>query len=429
MRITSVAQFLETRLRLDATMIDDLVVDVDAVPILRSGLVSGVIRHDCRFLAEVAGWKLLPTGHVDAARAWVKAGGQLDCVEVRNALLGHIIAASQLATVSYSDRAIILMIYRASGRSLDSEEVAALQTAPSDAPDPAGLAAIERLRADPQAQYWTFNDHLPIEPAPLDQHPALDTFLSSGDLPSCLRQLEAAIERADALEAVGTPYQRWDELAEVMWFLTADEAAAEKLLQRICFADAGEHWVKLFGQRGAARVQREKAEVLAVIEAAFNGIDFPGPEHMSLYQAEAEDTYDSCDQSRDHKGRWQDLPRTHILECQWALSYLGKPSLPYYLPAIMSFVVREYDLDADDHKSRWIFHSLECHLRFDETRAEQSIWFKERHSWLTPTQLRAIARFAEYYRCSDADRKRWHMIAEHGMWPHIEEATPHPQVE
>jgi hypothetical protein len=124
--------------------------------------------------------------------------------------------------------------------------------------------------------------------------------------------------------------------------------------------------VKLFGQRGAARVQREKAEVLAVIEAAFNGIDFPGPEHMSLYQAEAEDTYDSCDQSRDHKGRWQDLPRTHILECQWALSYLGKPSLPYYLPAIMSFVVREYDLDADDHKSRWIFHSMECHLRFDK---------------------------------------------------------------
>jgi hypothetical protein len=89
---------------------------------------------------------------------------------------------------------------------LDSDEVAALQTTPCEPPDPAGHAMIRRLRSDPQVQYWPLNADRPIEPVPLDQHPTLDTFLHSGDLPSCLRQLETAIERADALEAVGTPY-------------------------------------------------------------------------------------------------------------------------------------------------------------------------------------------------------------------------------
>ena len=70
-----------------------------------------------------------------------------------------------------------------------------------------------------------------------------------------------------------------------------------------------------------------------------------------------------CDQSRDHTGRWQDLPRQHVLDCQWALPHLGAESLPYYLPALMSFVVREHDQDRGQHGAGWIFDSVEYHLR------------------------------------------------------------------
>ena len=262
--------------------------------------------------------------------------------------------------------------------------------------------------------------------AELDEEPELYTLVARGDLPGCLRQLERAIARAaegDARRAEageGPPrFSEWPRLAAVSRGLIGDDAAAMALLERARFCDVREDWVEIFGAAGQARVQREKDAVLAVIDAAFDGVPFPGPRHRSLYQAQAADDYAGCDQARDHKGRWQELPREQMLDCQWALPHLGEHSLPYYLPAIMSLAVREHDVKRADQGARWIFESIEYHLQFSlepgQERLRRSA--EERHRRLTPAQLGAIARFADYYRCDDDDRRRWHELAAGGPWP------------
>ena len=90
------------------------------------------------------------------------------------------------------------------------------------------------------------------------------------------------------------------------------------------------------------------------IEQAFEGVPVPDEAHRTLYQAEAWDNYEHCDRSRDHLGRWQDLPEQHLLDCEWSLSYLDEQGIAYYLPAIMCFALR-YRFETPD---AWLSESL-----------------------------------------------------------------------
>lgn len=89
-------------------------------------------------------------------------------------------------------------------------------------------------------------------------------------------------------------------------------------------------------------LQRDRAiaAMLAWIDRAFDGIPVPDEHHRTIHQAEAADNYDMCDQSRDHRGRWQDLPDEHLLVNQWALPHLDSAGLHYYTPAVMKFALR-----------------------------------------------------------------------------------------
>lgn len=81
--------------------------------------------------------------------------------------------------------------------------------------------------------------------------------------------------------------------------------------------------------------EADVAALRCLIEAAFDGVPPPGPGSLSLYQAEAADSYETCGRERDHAGRWQDLPRQHLADCPTATSYLDAEGLRYYAPAIM----------------------------------------------------------------------------------------------
>lgn len=104
------------------------------------------------------------------------------------------------------------------------------------------------------------------------------------------------------------------------------------------------------------------------IEQAFDGIPAPGEGHLTLYQAEAADDYAKCDRSRDHLGRWQELPEQHLLDCQWALAYLDEQGIAYYLPAVMCFACR-YSFASPDG---WLTESLSYKL----AAPEQCEYFK-----------------------------------------------------
>lgn len=200
-------------------------------------------------------------------------------------------------------------------------------------------------------------------------------------------------------------------------FLTDDDALAMRRLEHLRIGDLRDEWLAAFGPLGAARIQREKDDVLAVIERAFDGVPFPGPKCRSLFQAEAADNRSGCGQSNDHKGRWQDLPREHILACQYAISHLDSVSLVYYLPAIMCFAVREFDAPRDDHGARWIFESLEYTFYFEFRDRKHVAYLRKAFARFTSAQFAAVVRFLDYYPSRPEDRARWRAVAERGEWP------------
>jgi hypothetical protein len=412
MRRAAVAQLLEARLRLDAIVVNDLIVKSDALPFIRAGLICTVSLREQQFIGEVTSLSLLQSGQLHAAQAWLDAGGYAS-PGLELALRGYRLDAAQLAGVGYDDRCTILSIYRASGIPMDSPAAMLLETAPCDMPDPSGLAALHKMRAEPPAQSMDADE--PIKTVDLDATPDIETFLWTGNLAECLQQLALAIERKSAAQEVSDVSTYWASLAEVALFFTGDEPTAMRLLERECFRYSANDWPRLFGPRGSARLLQEKSEVLATIEAAFDGIVFPGPAHRSLYQAEAEDNYRGCDQSEDHQGRWQDLPRKHMLDCQWALPFLGSVSLQYYLPAIMSFAVRESEDGLESGLVLWIFFSLEQLLLFK--RGPSAHRMREKFHVFSLSQLAAVSRFAEYYLHSLSDRRQWKAVASGGEWP------------
>jgi hypothetical protein len=430
----SVAQFLEPRICPDTILVNDQPVAAEALALLRANLVWSVAYDEGRLLGEVILQDLLSFGELGPVRAYLAASARQPEL-LRRAVAGERLDPSAFKDLTLHEAATVLLAQRAAGAPMSAAALAevmeALGASLRDDLERSSYQTLQaRLAAAVGGLPWGPLTDEPIEAlseTQLDRPPEPDTFLFSGDLAGSLRQLERAIAREEeedrrrAARGEDPPWAggAWPRLAAVRRLLTGDDAAAMALLERARFCDVHDAWPRLFGAAGRARVQREKDEVLAVIEAAFDGVPFPGPEHRSLYQAEAADNRTSCDQSRDHKGRWQDLPREQLLECQWALPHLGAASLPYYLPAIMSFAVRERDQRREDHKTRWIFEAMEYHLKFyvDAEHEELRQLKEARHSQLTRAQLGAIARFADFYCCEDEDRRRWHALAGGAAWP------------
>ena len=235
----------------------------------------------------------------------------------------------------------------------------------------------------------------PVRALDREDEPSIDMFILFGDLAGGRAQLERAISQALAADPAEVSAWDWRVIAETCRFYTGDDELAMSYLARAPVPDVADDWVRIFGDAGAARVQRAQADVLAAIEQAFDGVPFPGPSHSSLYQAEDWDTGFNSDQSRDHTGRWQDLPRAHILACQWAIFRLDAHALPYYVPALLGHLVRE--------PNRTILHE---HVRRHLERADPA-----RHSRFTAAQRAAVATFAAYDGMSRAVSDRWRALA------------------
>lgn len=115
------------------------------------------------------------------------------------------------------------------------------------------------------------------------------------------------------------------------------ERAAQLVGQMLASAD------EAAAEREAWRRRAEQlTALLGAIDVAFDGVPVPGEHHPTLHKAEASDwpTASTYDPSKDHRGRWQDLPLRHLRECPWALAHLDAEGLHYYLPAIMTAEVR-----------------------------------------------------------------------------------------
>lgn len=139
----------------------------------------------------------------------------------------------------------------------------------------------------------------------------------------------------------------------------------------------------------------ELEELIGVIESAFDGV--PQPDDITLHVAEAHDNYDydhnAKHREKDFIGRWQDVPSEHIQRCRAALSFVDKVGMRYYLPAYMTWYLRNFGSDVvfDDGA----LYALDNH----PTDPQLSEYHRERFSLFTPEQLRACALFVKY--CSE----------------------------
>jgi hypothetical protein len=133
-------------------------------------------------------------------------------------------------------------------------------------------------------------------------------------------------------------------------------------------------------------------ELISTIEEAFDGAQ--QPQDITLHVAEAHDYYDyehdEQHRQKDFMGRWQDVPIEHIEKCQAALSFVDKIGMKFYLPAYMTWYLKNFGTSAmlTDHT----LYSLHNHAK-DNQLAE---YHKERFSLFTAEQLRACALFVKF---------------------------------
>jgi hypothetical protein len=415
----AVAEYLAPRLCPDVIMSALTVVPADALALLRAGMVWSLSYDAGRLVGEVSSRDLLVAGHVELARRL--ADDETARRPFHRLLRGEPVTAAELEAAPVTDQIDAMLAQRCLGRDPTPAERDALAARATDDDDRRAIRALlDRLDA-PLGTSWVALTDDPIrelteDDARLDLLDLYD-YVRSGDHAGCLRLLAAAVARGKAIEAAGEPFKRWPQLAGMCRLLTGDDQAAMGLLERLPLPASHWDWIEIFGPLGVARIQRAKDAVLAAVDRAFDGVPFPGPKHRSLFQAEAADNSSGCDQSRDHKGRWQDLPREHVLACQWALPHLSGESLQYYLPAIISFVVREHDQVRTDHRGRWIFESTGYHLELNLNDQGLRDYGEKRHRGFTREQFAAIAAFADYYLRSAEHRVHWHALAAGGAWP------------
>jgi hypothetical protein len=131
------------------------------------------------------------------------------------------------------------------------------------------------------------------------------------------------------------------------------------------------------------------ANLLEEIEAAFDGVSRDGG--VSLHEADVIDDYGSIHQrykarKLDTESRWQDVPASDIEHFNWIFPFLDAKGGLYYLPAYMSWSLRNYRT-SDSWSHSFLIYHLESH-----NRSDYSIEFE----LLNPAQKRAIAHFLQF---------------------------------
>lgn len=144
----------------------------------------------------------------------------------------------------------------------------------------------------------------------------------------------------------------------------------------------------------------QKDELIFIIDKAFDKVE--QPTDITLHVAEAHDDYDyghnSEHRKKDYFGSWQTIPDDHLSECTAALSYLDKVGMRFYLPAYMTWylknmgkintLVRDFPLYALDN------HPNDSKL---------SEYHKERFSLFSTEQMLACALFVKFCANSNSE--------------------------
>jgi hypothetical protein len=136
------------------------------------------------------------------------------------------------------------------------------------------------------------------------------------------------------------------------------------------------------------------------IYAAFDGVE--RPRELTLHVAEEHDNYDysndAMHRAKDYDGRWQDVPDEHLLTCHWGLTHLGADGLPFYLPAAMIWVLKNFR-DTNELLLDWTIYQLNPN-RNDKMLAER---YDSRFQLFTSAQWCACQSFLKFLLYEDPE--------------------------
>jgi hypothetical protein len=138
--------------------------------------------------------------------------------------------------------------------------------------------------------------------------------------------------------------------------------------------------------------------VIEAIRLAFDGVPRG---KISLHEAEVIDDYGAKgkrDEARriDAESSWYRVPDAHIEECPNALCHLDPISWKYYVPAYMTWTLRNFR----ETESLVPEHSMYTFdLSGSEPRVQESL--VERYRLLDAAQSRAVCRFLRFMVASD----------------------------
>ena len=137
--------------------------------------------------------------------------------------------------------------------------------------------------------------------------------------------------------------------------------------------------------------REKKRALIEEITAAFNGVERENG--VTLHEAMVLDNYGGPSEraearTKDTETRWQDVPDTDIAFSDAVLSFLDDTGLRYYLPAYISWYLRNIDNEAICYRSN-TFDSVIFHLTHDPKRSE-------RFDLLNKVQRQSIAAFLTF---------------------------------
>ncbi|MFT5681405.1 MAG: hypothetical protein ACI8RZ_002311 [Myxococcota bacterium] len=394
-----IVDFLLTHADPDHLLIEGIVVAASAHTLLEQGLVSDIEMHAGRLLCVADPTTLIAARQHPPLLGWLKHLAE-EKPALKAVLYGH-----RCHPEGWPEQAAVLIARRVLGQPDDSEAHARLLsiTDQRDRPFRQILKAMTRPPPAPPR-------HRRARPVDQTAVPTLTVLFDSGDIEGVRAQIAWAVDYIE--------YLQQGELTDLATTQCAFGLVedARKTIDRIP-GRGRELRPILLGEAGRVEVAKEKQDLLDAIEVAFGAVGFPGPDHRSLHQAEAADSYDSWDQSEDHKGTWQTLPRAHLLRCQWALGHLDAHGMQYILPAAMSLWIREAEQAHDDHGSGWIFESTLFTLYIEKPDSNLRAYQEQRFERFTRAQFAAVARFATYAELDEKHIRGWEQLARGEDWP------------
>ena len=149
------------------------------------------------------------------------------------------------------------------------------------------------------------------------------------------------------------------------------------------------------------------ADVIAAIHAAFDGVS--RGDGVTLHEADVIDNYGSPEERAaarrlDQEPCWQAVPDEDIANLWWTLSFLDAEGFQYYLPAFMSWTVRQERGSSTNSGDSTVFHVTRL--------TEADSYHASRLARLDERQRRSVALFLAFMALEDDDAQR----AVHGYW-------------